>query len=369
MSEGRPLKLGFIPLDDAAPLIVARELGYFAVEGLQVELSREMSWATIRDKMAFGALDGAHILAPLALAMSMGVAGMDPAPLIAPLALNLNGPAVTLASRLASAAGPGRTAEGLARLLARRREEDASAITLAVVFPFSAHNYLLRDWLAAAGVDPDRDVRLTVAPPPRMTELLSGGVIEGFCVGEPWNAAAVAAGVGTIVVRGSEIWPRMPDKVFAVADGQAAAEPDTLQPLLRALIRAAAWADAPGNRAELAALLAQPAYVGAEAAVIEASLGDIVFHADGANAPLPAHAAWLLSQMMRWGQVPAATHIPAVAAQVYRPDLYDAAARSLGLPPADLRDEIDRFAGGKPFHLNAAARHAAEAPFSRVARG
>lgn len=369
MSDARPLKLGFIPLDDAAALIVARELGFFAAEGLKVELSREMSWATIRDKMAFGALDGAHMLAPLALAMTMGAAGMDPAPLLAPLALGLNGPAVTLAAHLAAAVGPDRGAQGLARLLARRRAEDASPITLAVVFPFSAHNYLLRDWLAAAGVDPDRDVRLTVAPPPRMTELLSGGVIEGFCVGEPWNAAAVAAGAGTIVVRGSEIWPRMPDKVFAVADGQAATEPDVLQPLLRALIRGAAWADAAANRPELARMLAQPGYLAAEAGVIEQSLSDIVFHADGANAPLPAHAGWLLSQMMRWGHIAASTDIPKVASRVYRPDLFDAAARSLGLPAAVSRDRLEGYAGGQTFHLDAAARHAAEAPMSRLSQG
>jgi len=369
MSQGRPLKLGFIPLDDAAALIVARELGLFAAEGLQVELSREMSWATIRDKMAFGALDGAHMLAPLALAMSMGVAGLDSAPLAVPLALGLNGPVVTLASRLAATVGPGPGAEGLARLLARRREEDASPITLAVVFPFSAHSYVLRDWLAAAGVDPDRDVRLTVAPPPRMTELLSGGVIEGFCVGEPWNAAAEAAGAGTIVVRGSAIWPRMPDKVFAVTEARAAAEPEVLQALLRALIRAAAWADAPGNRAELAAMLAQPTCIGVDAGVIGRSLGDIVFHADGANAPLPAHAGWLLSQMMRWGHIAASTDIPAIASRVYRPDLFDTAARSLGLPQADLPDRLEGYAGGKTFHLDAAARHAAEAPFSRVPKG
>src|SRR6185369_1018883 len=161
-------------------------------EGLEVELSREVSWATIRDKVNVGALDGAHMLAPMALATSLGAAGGEPTSLIAPLALNLNGPAITLSSRLAGAVAPGTDAGGLARLVARRREEGASPITLAVVFPFSVHNYLLRDWLARAGIDPDRDVRLTVAPPSRMTELLVEGVVEGFCVTEPWGAAAAA---------------------------------------------------------------------------------------------------------------------------------------------------------------------------------
>jgi len=367
VSEGRPLRLGFIPLIDAAPLIVARELGYFRSEGLAVELSREMSWATIRDKVAFGALDGAHMLAPLALAMSLGVAGLDAEPMAAPLALALNGPAITLATRVADAAGPGAGAQGLARLIARRRAEGASPITLAVVFPFSVHNYLLRDWLASAGVDPDRDIRLTVAPPSRMTELLSGGVIEGFCVTEPWNAAAVAAGVGRVVARGGALWPRMPDKVFALTEARATAEPEQLQGLLRALLRAAAWADAPENRTDLAAMLAQPAYVGADAGVIAASLSDIVFHAVGANAPRPVHGGWLLAQMMRWGHLPAGAEISAVANRVYRLDLYTPAAAAVGLA-VEAGEVLEGYGADGRFRLADAADYAVQAPLSRVPR-
>jgi two-component system, oxyanion-binding sensor len=208
----------------------------------------------------------------------------------------------------------------LARLVVRRREEGASPITLAVVFPYSTHNYLLRDWLSRAGIDPDRDVRLTVAPPSRMTELLTSGVVEGFCVTEPWGAAAVATGAGITAVRASQLWPRTPDKVLAVTETWAAAHPDVLQALLRALLRGAAWAEA--NRAELAAILAQPRYVGAPAAVIERSLADMIFHADEANAPDPTHAAWLLDQMTRWGHLPATGDALQIAARVYRPDLY-----------------------------------------------
>lgn len=325
-----PLKIGFIALNDAAVLIAADAHGHFAAEGLEVELVREVSWATIRDKVNVGALDGAHMLSPLALATSVGAAGAQPSPLTAPFALALNGPAITLSSRLVM--GPGQDASGLARLIDRRREEGASPITLAVVFPFSTHAYLLRDWLAQSGIDPDRDVRLTIAPPSRMTELLVEGVVEGFCVTEPWDSAAVIAGAGRIAARGSELWPRTPDKVVAFRESWADRNPAALQAILRALLKAAAWVDAPANRAELIALLAQPQYVGASAEVIDASLTDMIFHADGANAPQPLHAEWLLRQMQRWGHVSRELDVAGVARRVYRLDLF-AAAAGLAEPP------------------------------------
>jgi len=356
------LRLGFIALNDAATVIVAEARGFFAGEGLEVELSREVSWATIRDKVAVGVLDAAHMLAPTALATSIGATGGTATPLAAPFALNLNGPAITLSSRLAAAVGGDGGAEGLARLVARRREEGASPITLAVVFPFSVHNYLLRDWLARASIDPDRDVRLTVAPPSRMTGLLVDGVVEGFCVTEPWDSAAVAAGAGVILMRSSQLWPRTPDKVLAMKETWAEADPERLQSLLRALVRAAAWTDEPANRAELAAILAQPQYVGADAAVIERSLVDMVFHAGGANIPMPAHAGWLLSQMMRWGHIRSDVDIPAVARRVYRPDLFEPVARSLGLDPALAGASLPVFG-----RLEDARMAAAAAPLSRIA--
>jgi NitT/TauT family transport system ATP-binding protein/nitrate/nitrite transport system substrate-binding protein len=367
MSGERPLRLGFIALNDASVLIAAKEKGFFAAEGLDVELSRQVSWATVRDKMSIGALDGSHMLAPTALAISLGAAGGEPTPLVAPLALNINGPAITMASRLAGAMGSGSTADGLARLVARRREEGASPITLAVVFPFSVHNYLLRDWLARAGIDPDRDVRLTIAPPSRMTELLIGGVVEGFCVTEPWDTAAVVAGAGVVMVRGSEFWPRTPDKVFTVTEAWAAERPDDLQALLRAMLRAGAWADQPGNRAELASLLAQPHYVGADALIIEASLGDMIFHAGGASAPEPVHAGWLLSQMMRWAHIDADVDIEAVARRVYRPDLHRIAVDALALPVTAPLEVLDGFQQGAAFRLGTAQAHANRARLSRIA--
>jgi NitT/TauT family transport system ATP-binding protein/nitrate/nitrite transport system substrate-binding protein len=365
----RRLRVGFIALNDASSLIVAHEKGFFAAEGLEIELSREASWATVRDKIAYGALDGAHMLAPLALAMTLGVAGVEPRQIVAPFAMNLNGPAITVASRLAAAIGPGPTAQGLARLVARRRAEGASPLTFAVVFPYSVHSYLLRDWLAASGIDPDRDVQLTIAPPPRMTSLLIDGVVEGFCVTEPWDTAAAVAGAGVILARGSQLWPRTPDKVFAVTEAWAHTHPEELQALLRALLRAAVWTNAPENRLELAALLARPHYVGAPAEVILPSLSDMIFYSDDAMAPLPVRAAWLLSQMMRWGHIPPDTDIASVAARVGRHDLHRAAAESLGVTLPPVTESLAGYGEGEGFRLSDAEAHARAAPLSRLTQG
>lgn len=320
MSGLSDLRLGFIPLTDCAPLAVAQALGFFEEEGLAVELVREASWATIRDKVAVGALDGAHMLGPMVLAAQGAV--------LAPLALNRNGSAITVSTALAntiSAAG-----DGLAEVVAARRASGQGALTFAVVFPQSMHNYMLRDWLVGAGIDPDRDVRLVVIPPPRMVELMRAGEIDGFCVGAPWNAVAEAEHVGRILMTSSQIWPGGPDKVLGVTADLALQRPDDLRACLRAVIRGAAWADAPENRQDLVALLARPAWVGvAPEALVRALEQEIVFHRDGAGLPDRQHALWFLSQMVRWGQLDAGRDLEALADQVYRPDLYRDAVLSL----------------------------------------
>jgi ABC-type nitrate/sulfonate/bicarbonate transport system substrate-binding protein len=335
------LKLGFIPLNDAAPLIVAQAGGFFEGEGLRVELSREASWATLRDKIGVGALDGAHMLAPMIPAASLGIGGAR-TPMLAPLSLNLNGSAFTVSRPLAEAlrvidpnGSAGRSAQALARAVAARRARGEAVLTFAVVFAYSMHNYALRYWLGEAGIDPDRDVRLVVVPPPRMAEALRAGRIDGFCAGAPWNALAVAEGVGEVLVLASDVWRAGPDKALGVGAGWAADNPEVLQALLRALLRAGAWAEAAENRAELAQLLAAPEHVGAPREAIAWSLTDapqgVIYHRHAAGFPWRSHAAWFASQMLRWGQARASADLIEAAAAVYRPDLYRRAAEALGL--------------------------------------
>lgn len=310
------LTLGYLPLLDAAPLLVAEARGLFAAEGLQVLLSREAAWATVRDKLAVGALDGAHLLAPMALAATLGVGG-DPFPIVAPLALNRGGAAITLAARLGEGFGDLEPAAGLARLVERRREQGASPLTFAVVFPVSSHAYLLRSWLKRAEIAPGVDVAITVAPPQRMPDLLADGVIEGFCAGEPWNAAAEARGAGRVVARAE---PDAPDKVLGLRGALVEDRPDAASALVRATARAAAWCDAPENRAELAALLAGTLLL--PAALVNGALGHLSFAAGGR--PTQADGVRLLGDMARAGQV-GGIDAAAAAAQVFRPDLFDAA--------------------------------------------
>jgi ABC-type nitrate/sulfonate/bicarbonate transport system substrate-binding protein len=391
------LKLGFIPLNDAAPLIVAKAKGFYEAEGLDVSLSREASWATIRDKVAVGALDGAHMLAPMILAASLGVGG-ERTPMVAPLSLNLNGSAVTVSKSLAEtlrATDPdgsaGRSAQALARAIAARRARGEGVLTFGVVYPYSTHNYQLRYWLADAGIDPDHDVRLVVVPPPRTAEQLRAGVIDGFCVGAPWGAQAVAEGAGEILVFSADIWRVAPDKAFGVTAAWAQAYPEALQSLLRALLKAAQWADAPAHRPELAALLALPEHVGAPETVVAELLTDepqgLIYHRHAANFPWRSHAAWFASQILRWGQAQPSEGFIEAAEAVYRPDLYRTAAAALGLPapvedskiegahaepwvaagaPAPIPMAADGFCDGRVFDPAAAAAYAAGFAISRT---
>jgi nitrate/nitrite transport system substrate-binding protein len=411
--ECNDLRLGFIPLNDAAPLIVAKEMGFFEGEGLRVELSREASWANIRDKVAIAALDGGHMLAPMTLAASMGVGG-ERTPMTVPLSLSLNGSAFTVSTALAKAmravdpdgmAASPRTAGALARLVASRKAFGERPLTFAVVFPYSMHAYELRYWLAAAGIDPDHDVRLVVVPPPRMAERLKAGEIDGFCVTAPWNALSVSEGVGEIVVYASDIWRMGPDKVFGLTRAWGEANPEALQAVIRALLKAATWADAPEHRGELAALLAQPAYVDAPEAVVRQSLVGspphaagqegpasqdyIVFSRYAASFPWRSHALWFLTQMQRWGQIGPEVDIRAVADAVYRPELFRRAAASLGLAAPLVDDKAeggheapwvldlatapiqmapDAFFDGRIFDPRQPARYAREFQISRLTR-
>ncbi|WP_258176206.1 CmpA/NrtA family ABC transporter substrate-binding protein [Halomonas ventosae] len=263
--ELEQLTLGFIPLVDAVLLIVAREQGFFTEQGLEVTLSRENAWSTLRDKVAAGLLDGAHMLAPLPLAMSLGME-RAPCDTLAPATLSHNGNALVLSSRLGEQSGaalgddPAQSARALGEW--RARHPDAARPRLAMVYPFSCQHFLLREWLALGGLAAGRDVDLVALPPPRMVAALREGQIDGFCVGEPWGSLAEHEGVGRLVASGAQLWPDHPEKVLGVTRSWARRYPATLGALLRALKSASDWlAETPAHRRQARDWLALPPYL------------------------------------------------------------------------------------------------------------
>jgi two-component system, oxyanion-binding sensor len=346
-----PLHIGFIPLVDAAALIVAVDKGFTAAEGLDVNLVREVSWSNVRDKLNIGLLDAAHLLAPVAIASSLGL-GHVKVPIAAPFTLGINGNAITVSKALHAAImdeidgdpyDPMATARALSKVVAKRAKRGAEPLTFAMTFPFSTHNYQLRFWMAAGGVDPDEDVRLVVLPPPYMVDSLANGHVDAFCVGAPWNSIAVDKGVGHILHFASDILARAAEKVLAVRQNWAERNPEILASLVRAAARAAEYVEQPQNRAEVARLLAQPERIGVDADVIRRTLdGRLRISPDGtmressryllvgrenAARPEPVQAAWLYAQMVRWGQTPLSPEALKTAMAVFRADLYDTALK------------------------------------------
>ena len=296
--------LGFVPLLDAAPLILAAELGYFADEGLHVALHRQIGWGNVRDKLVYGQLHASHALVGMPPA---SVLGRDrfPEPIVAVMSLSTGGNAITLSRRFCDAGV--RRASDLAAWLARRAK-DAATPTLAHVFSCSTHHYLLRAWLAGAGIDPDRDVRLGVMPPPQMAGQMLAETLDGFCVGEPWGTLAEARGAGRVVAATADVVPGHPEKVLAVNRHWAARAVETTAALVRAVVRSCAFCDDRGNAGRVAEVLSRPGYLNLPVDLLARSLASKAAprHAAASTFPDPAHGAWVLNEMIRWGHLPAA---------------------------------------------------------------
>jgi NitT/TauT family transport system ATP-binding protein len=355
---------GFMPLLDSAVLVAAKEKGFAKAEGLDLTLARETSWANIRDRLAVGHFQVAHVLAPMPIAANLGLTPLA-VPTIAPMALGLGGNAVTVSNTLwARMAGHGATEDfdpasagsALRQVVAARAAADEPVLRFAVVHPYSGHNYELRYWLAACGIDPARDVDIVIVPPPLMVDALAAGAIDGYCVGEPWNTAAALLGHGRIATVKAAIWRSSPEKVLGAGATWAHDNPATLAALLRALCRSAQWCAEPANRVELAHILSDRIYLARPADWMLRGLSEdlpgrrgetrhvdsfFVPFARAATFPWKSHALWFYSQMVRWGQVAHNAENASLARETYRPDLYRAALKPLGiaLPVANAKVE------------------------------
>ena len=370
--EKEELKFGFIKLTDMAPLAIAYEKGYFEDEGLYVQLEAQANWKVLLDRVIDGELDGAHMLAGQPLAATIGYGTKSP--IITPFSMDLNGNGITVSNSVWQSMLPHieKHADGKPvhpikadslKPVVEQYKDEGKAFKMGMVFPVSTHNYELRYWLAAGGLNPgyyaphkgdtagmiDADVQLSVTPPPQMPATLEAGTIDGYCVGEPWNQQAVFKGIGVPVITDYEIWKNNPEKVFGISESFAKENPNTTVRLVKALIRAARWLDENdnANRAEAVKILAKSDYVGADYDVIANSMtgtfeyekGDRrdvpdfnVFFRYHATYPYYSDAVWYLTQMRRWGQISDAkpdSWYDEVAKSVYRPDIYEIAAKEL----------------------------------------
>jgi ABC-type nitrate/sulfonate/bicarbonate transport system substrate-binding protein len=343
-SPGRTLRLGYVPLNDAAPLIMACELGLFARHGVEVELSREVGWATVRDKVLYGELDAAHAVAGLVFAATLGI-GSIARPCLTGLVLNLHGNAITLSNELRERGvhdGP-----SLRREIARTRRSRRYVFGAASLY--SSHHFVLREWLRLAGIDPARDVDIVTVPPPQMYENLRAGHVDGYCVGEPWNSLAVLRRTGWCVATSAELAPRHPEKVLLVRSDFAANRGEEHLALIAALIEACAFCDRPENRERVMEALAQPEYLDAPIQALRMSMSGTfdfghgriekdrdfhIFARGDANRPTREKGEWVLQQMSGSGLIEDATALPTdLISHGFRTDLYDEAQRLVKANP------------------------------------
>jgi ABC-type nitrate/sulfonate/bicarbonate transport system substrate-binding protein len=346
------LRIGFVPLVDSAPLLVAEELGLFRRRGLNVTLVLCASWAGLRDRLTFGALDGAQMLAPMPISGALGLGGVR-TDCVVTATTSRNGNTLTLGEALIAelAADLGDPASWphplpvavFARALARRRARGLNPPVLAVVFAYSSHHYLTRHWLASGGIDPDLEVRFSVVPPPLIAEQLAAGAIEGFCAGQPWGSRAVDLGVGRVVLTSADIWPAHPEKVLAFSRAVLEAGRGRVVAATAAVIEAIGWLEEPANRQHAAQLLHDRALPGIGVDVIRRTLSGRLVHAPGGaeapaaelffagrgTAPDARHGAWWFGQMQRWGHVP--MDQPTPVAGLWRIDLWREAALAAGI--------------------------------------
>ncbi|MCB1754213.1 MAG: ABC transporter substrate-binding protein [Gammaproteobacteria bacterium] len=370
--EKEDLKFGFIKLTDMAPLAIAYENGYFEDEGLYVTLEAQANWKVLLDGVIDGQLDGAHMLAGQPLAATIGFG--TKAHIVTPFSMDLNGNGITVSNDVWEQMKPniplqedGKPQHPIKadylKPVVEKYKAEGKPFKMGMVFPVSTHNYELRYWLAAGGINPGyyaphkgdisgtikADAVLSVTPPPQMPATLEAGTIYGYCVGEPWNQQAVFKGIGVPVITDYEIWKNNPEKVFGMTREFTEKFPNTTIHIVKALLRAAKWLDDNdnGNRPQAVKILAQPNYVGADYDVIANSMtgtfeyekGDKrsvpdfnVFFRYFATYPYYSDAVWYLTQMRRWGQIAESkpdSWFDEIAKSVYRPDIYTTAAKEL----------------------------------------
>ncbi|HTV24849.1 MAG TPA: CmpA/NrtA family ABC transporter substrate-binding protein [Polyangiaceae bacterium] len=359
--ETPELRFGMIALTDCSPIVIAHEKGLFEKYGIKSTVIKGASWAAIRDSLSNGDIQATHMLTGMPIASSMGLLGAPKKPMIIPWMLNRNGQAITMQKKF-----KGKVAADPKALEPFVREAKAAGkpLTFAMTFPPGTHAMWMRYFLAAGGIHPDKDIALVTVPPAQMVANMKVDKMDGFCVGEPWGARAIADDIGYTAITTQELWKDHPEKVCAFTEEFAEKNPKTVKAVLKALYEASVWLDDLKNREEQAAIVSRATYINCPPELIlgrllgEYDYGDgrklkdeyyMSFHARGCNFPQPKYATWWLTQFRRWGMVDAAPDYAGIAAKVMRPDIYQAALKELGVDAGAVSDAPETLFDGVTF--------------------
>lgn len=359
--EVAEMRFGIIALTDCSPIVIAHEKGFFKKHGINAVVSKGASWAAIRDALSNGDNQATHMLLGMPIASTMGLLGSPKKPMVVPWILNRNGQAITLKAELR-----GKVAADAMPLkaLAVAAQAAGDPLSFAMTFPPGTHAMWLRYWLGAGGINPDRDISLLTIPPPQMVANMKIGKMDGFCVGEPWNARAIADGIGYTAITTQEIWKDHPEKVCAFTAEFAEKNPKTVKAVLRGLHEASVWLDNLDNRPEQAEIVSRPTYINCPKDIILGRLQGVYDFGDGrkkqdpnymtfsvrnCNYPQPKYSTWWLTQFRRWGMVEGPPDYAGVAKQVMRTDLYEEAMRELGYKHGGLDTKPEKLFDGVAF--------------------
>ncbi|OKH13152.1 nitrate ABC transporter ATP-binding protein [[Limnothrix rosea] IAM M-220] len=361
--EKATINVGLLPLNDSAPFIVAQELGLFKKHGLEkVNLVKESSWQAIADGVTTGELDAAQMVAGMPIALTVGLHNKASIPMVSAMVLSRNGNAITLSKEFLDAGI--KTPQDLKEHLQNTPDR---ILTFGVVYPASMENLLLRYWLASGGIDPDQDVTLTILSPEEMVDNLRSGAIDGFCVGDPWNSQAVAAGLGYVIATDLDIWAGHPEKVLGAREDWVAKNPKTHIALVKALLEACEYCDDRRNRTEITKILGS-SILSIDPAFSQAGFADVFdygdgqtpamlprfhqFHNEQANCPARGEGLWILTQLARWGYMPFPKNWLEITERVRRPDLFGEACRQLGWPDIEGDRQTFKLMDGMVFTPN-----------------
>ncbi len=348
------VRIGIIALTDCSSIVMAYELGLFKKYGIAATISKEASWAVIRVRLSLGENQASHLLLGIGYASTMGLLGSPVKPMIIPCYLNRNGQAITLTKAL--------LAQGVKTPEAVKPQADAAKqagtpLTFAMTFPPGTHAMWMRYWLAAGGINPDKDVTLITIPPPQMVANMKVGKMDGFCVGEPWNARAIADGIGFTAITTQQMWLDHPEKVLGFTEEFAAKNPKTVKAVIRAVVEASQYIDQMENRPQVAEVVSRPQYINTQKEVILGRMLGQYDYGDGrpavqdpyymtffdrhTNFPWKSHGIWWLTQFRRWGMVKESVDYTGLTNRVHRPDIYREVAKEMSLdaPQEDMKKE------------------------------